>query len=863
MAVDIGPRIRVDGEAQYRQQIQQIIQTQKTLKAEMQATVSAFDKNATAQEKVTAKAKNLTKQIENQKTRVSELERMVKASSDKFGEADTRTLKWKEALYKAQTELNRLSGELASLPSKVELAAQAFTDFGKKCEAASEKWRSFGQGLSNTGRTMTRAVTVPLATIGAAGVKYIADFDTSMSKVRALAGDASEDVTASVVKMAQETGKAFELTGDTTIDAYRALEVIARQQAEVTRYTSAEAADAMSYMALAGWDVEEMAAGLPGVLNLASASQMDLAQASDIVTDQLTAFGYSAEQAGHFADVLAKAQASSNTTTAQMGEALKYAGSVAGTLDFSIEDVSIALGLMANSSIKASTAGTTLRSIFTNMAKPTQEMSDAMELLGVSLDDGQGNMLDFKTIMDELRAGFGEIKIPMEQYQAQMSALEAELEKGTITEEQYEDAVYHATERAYGAEGALKAQTAAALAGKRGMAGLLAIVNASPEEYDKLTEAIYNADGAAEEMSEIMLDNLEGKLLILKSKLGETAFAFLDGLMPAIEQTVEKIQGLVDKFNSLDETQKETILRVAGIVAVIGPVLSMVGKMSMGVSGIIGLVGKLSGGIGALIPTIAGVLPAVLPLLPYIAIAAAAITGIILVIKNWDKIVEFATNLWQKATTTIATAAEVVKLKVTTAWENMQSKVQGIIENVKGKLDTFKSKMESVVSVVTGKIDAIKSRFDGLRDKVTSVIDTIKSAFNFQWQLPHLSLPHISVNWVGVDSAFAKFFGVSAIPHLSVDWYKKAYGNPLMFTSPTVIPTANGLKGFGDGGGGEIVIGRDMMYGMIRDAVAAGDTYGDINIVINGAPGQDVRELADLVADRINDRVMRRRAAFG
>ena len=993
MAVNIGPKIGIDGEAKFRSEIKNITQQMKTLKAEMGETESAFGKNTTAMEKARAKSQNLTSQIETQKTRVEQLNQMVEASAEKYGDADTKTLKWKEALAQANTELNNMETELKQIPW------DTVTQIGEGMTAA-------GQKISSAGQTLTRNVTAPIVGVAAAGVKYIADFDTSMSKVQALAGDVSQDVSDAVVAMAQETGKQFEITGDSTVDAYNAMEVIARQQAEVTKYTAGETAEAMTYMALAGWDVEQMASGLPGILNLAAASGMDLSSASDIVTDQLTAFGYAAEDSAHFADVLATTQARSNTTTADMGEALKYAGPVAGALGYSIEDVSIALGLMANSGIKASTAGTTLRTLLQNMANPTNTMAAAMETLGVSLEDGEGNMLTFQQVMDDLRAGFGDLRMPLEDFQSAVNSLDQQLADGSITEEEYNVSMEELTRQAFGAEGALKAQAAAQLAGTRGMSGLLAIVNTGADDYQSLTDAIYDADGAAEDMALTMQDNLSGKLEILKSKLGETAFQFLDGLMPVLESAVESIQGLVDSFNNLDDEQKQNILRIVGVVAAIGPVLSIIGTVITAVGTVtttIGTVGAAITAAGGLIPAITAALAAAAPVIGVIIAVVAAVAAVILIIKHWGEITEwlsatwetvktsisnavtlvqlkitaawndikeattnawdavktFITDTWNKLKTTVQNAITTVQLKITaawnkvktttttiwnniktaitTAWNNIKTAVTNAINSVKTTIttvfDSIKTTISNVWNTITTTIstavnnvwttittgltnawtsvttiftgiwtsistaltgawttvsttvtgiwttistaltgawssvtsifssiyNAIYDKIWGAYNTVSSAISWIKGLFNFEWSLPSIKLPHFSWSWIDLG-------GIVSIPSISVSWYKRAYTDPMLFTSPTVLGTAGGMKGFGDGRGGEVVIGQQMMYAMIRDAVAEGggtsNTWGDINVVVNGAEGQDVRELADLVADRIAERVQRRRAAF-
>ena len=271
-------------------------------------------------------------------------------------------------------------------------------------------------------------------------------------------------------------------------------------------------------MAMAGWQPDQMISGISGIMNLAAASGESLASTSDIVTDALTAFGLKAEDSGHFADVLAQASASANTNVGMLGESFKYVAPVAGAMNYSVEDTSLALGLMANSSIKGSMAGTALKTSLANMAAPTDSMAVAMERYGISLTDDSGNMKTLKGVMDNLRSSLGGL---------------------SETE-----------------------QTAAAstIFGKEAMAGMLAIINASESDYNNLTEAIYNADGAAQEMADTMLDNLAGSMTLMQSAVegvqnsfGERLSPYLksavDGItaeMPAVEETLNNIMDGVD-----------------------------------------------------------------------------------------------------------------------------------------------------------------------------------------------------------------------------------------------------------------------------------------------------------------------------
>lgn len=448
--------------------------------------------------------------------------------------------------------------------------------FKNDLESAGQSMQNVGNKMSSAGSTLTKSVTVPVLGLGTAAVKTTADFDSSMSKVAAISG---------------ATGKDFD-----------ALRAKAREMGSQTKFSASESAQAMTYMAMAGWKTEEMLGGISGIMNLAAASGEDLATTSDIVTDALTAFGLSAQDSGRFADVLAAASNSANTNVSMLGESFKYCAPVAGAMGYSVEDVSIALGLMANSGIKASSSGTALRTLFTNMAKPTDQMAAAMDTLNVSLDDGNGNMFSFMQVMEQLRSGFGNLKISEEELVGGLAELEAQLAAGEISEADFDIASQKLMESAYGAEGALKAQAAAALAGKTGMSGLLAIVNASDSDFANLTNAIYNSEGTCQTMADTMQNNLNGQMTILKSQLEELAISFGDLMVPAIREAVTVIQGMVDKFNSLDDGTKKTIITIAGVAAAVGPILLIggklitgIGKITSGIGSVVGLFGKLGG----------------------------------------------------------------------------------------------------------------------------------------------------------------------------------------------------------------------------------------------------------------------------
>lgn len=459
--------------------------------------------------------------------------------------------------------------------------------------------------------------------IGAAAVKTTADFDESMSNVSAISGATGED--------------------------FNRLREKAREMGAETKFSASEAADAMSYMAMAGWKTDDMLNGISGIMNLAAASGADLATTSDIVTDALTGMGYTAADAGRLADVMAAASSNANTNVEMMGETFKYVAPVCGSLGYSMEDTALAVGLMANSGIKASQAGTQLRAAITNMVKPTESMEGVMNELGIEIANEDGSMKSLDETLKILRESFA---VTTEEQKAQrLATLEqqaitdgyGETLKGLSEEEKYFQLAMYAgqeqikdmseaqfkkqamdklgikvtkkTNKAQVAqnlalalgtqaiEGLTQEQQsayAATLFGKEAMSGMLAIINASEEDYNKLSDAIANSEGAAKDMAETMQDNLNGQLTILKSQLQEAAIAIGDALIPKIRALVAKIQQWTNWFNKLDATQKETVVKIGLLVAAIGPLLISIGKLSTGIGALMKMLPVISGGLTAL-----------------------------------------------------------------------------------------------------------------------------------------------------------------------------------------------------------------------------------------------------------------------
>ncbi len=372
---------------------------------------------------------------------------------------------------------------------------QSFLSSVNKMDAFADKTFSF---MAKGAAAASAGITGALAASTAAG----ASFESQMSTVQAISQ-------ASGTEMAR-------------------LKALAKQMGIETKFSATEAGQGLEYMAMAGWEVDSMLAGLPGIMNLAAASGEDLGQVSDIVTDSMTAFNLEASRSAEFADVLAQASARSNTDVATMGQTFKYVAPVAGALGFSIQDTATAIGLMANAGIKGEQAGTSLRAMLTRIVKPTAEAEAAMSRIGLTVSNSDGSMRSLDEILRDLRTGFAGLS-------------ESE-----------------------------RASTAASLAGQEAMSGMLALINASGEDYEKLSDSIYHAKGAAEEMAGVRMDNLKGDVTLLKSSAEGAGIAIYEGLSEPLR---EGVQTGTEWLNSFTESVEENLPTIRREVKSAGSVL--------------------------------------------------------------------------------------------------------------------------------------------------------------------------------------------------------------------------------------------------------------------------------------------------
>lgn len=418
----------------------------------------------------------------------------VKKSSDEHEKHSKSSSKFKDAIKDVTSELGEMSKAVAEVSLKtintaVSESIDLFNDYAKTVGTvvAGVSTLAFGVGTS---------------------------FTSQMSTVQSLLG------------FSEGTQEQMDIMGQ--------LEDRAKSVGATTQYTATEVGQAYEYMAMAGWNSTEMLSGLDGVINLNSVAGIDLATTSDIVTDSLTAFGLGAEESTHFADVLATTITKSNTNVEQLGEAFKYIGPVANSLGYSIEDVSMALGVMANAGVKGEEAGAALRTALARLASPTDAVSAVMKRLNISLADENGNTLGFADMLDQLRDKLKGVNVDL---------TDAE---GNVRE--YDDIVEELKSKGSNEQLQLISD-ASNLFGKQQMARMLTLINASDEEFEQLKASIDNAKGSAEAMAEVKLDNLTGDVTILKSAVEGIGLSIFDYIENPVREVVQNVSGYLSRIN--------------------------------------------------------------------------------------------------------------------------------------------------------------------------------------------------------------------------------------------------------------------------------------------------------------------------
>ncbi|MDB8803247.1 phage tail tape measure protein [Romboutsia sp. 1001216sp1] len=466
--------------------------------------------------KESKEAKETEKALEELKKEHDKLDRTVENNAKTLQNYETQMNKAEDEVNKAKSAINKFNKEVEN--------THGIGDASKRLEDLGNNFKHVGSKAQEIGGKLTTHVSLPLMGVGVAAAHVGLEYEEEMDKVAAISGATGSD--------------------------FKKLQDKAEEMGSKTKFSASEAGQGMEYMAMAGWKTGDMLEGIEPILNLAIASGEELGTTSDIVTDALTGFNLKAKDAGMFADVLAAASSNANTNVGMMGETFKYAAPVAGALGYSIQDTSLAIGLMANSGIKAGQAGTALRAGLTNLVKPTDSMAAAMDKYGISIKNSDGKMKSFREVITELRDKLGN------------------LDKST------------------------QASTVSTIFGKEAMSGWLAIINASQSDFDKLANAIDTSEGATAKMAKTMSGNAKGSITEMKSALEGAGIKIFQVLAPAITSVANDISDLANSFSNLSPETQEFIVKMGMAAIAIGPITNGIGHVTSGIGGLIGAVGK-------------------------------------------------------------------------------------------------------------------------------------------------------------------------------------------------------------------------------------------------------------------------------
>ena len=598
------------------------------------------------------KQKLLTQAIGETKEKLSTLKTAAEQAYEQLQKGEIT-----QAQYDAlQREIAETEAELKKLESQASKTNQTLTKIGE----VGSRVEAFGNGVTNVGKKVSVA-SAAVTAMGGAAVKTAADFESSMSQVQATMG---------ITKDSMST-----LDGQ-SVNTMDALSDLAKEMGSKTAFSASECAEALNYLALAGYDTQEMADTLPTVLNLAAAGGLDLASASDMVTDAMSALGMETSEADTMVDQMAKTASSTNTSVGQLGEGILTIGATAKSVKGGTAELNTALGILANNGIKGAEGGTHLRNVILSLQNPTDGARKTMESLGVSVYDSEGNMRSLNDILGDLNASMD----------------------GMTSEE--------------------KANIISTIFNKTDLSSVNALLANTGDTWDELQTSIENSGGAAQQMADTQLDNLSGQLTILKSAVEGFAISIGEALMPTIKKIVEKIQGFVDWLNNLDEGTRQMIVKVGLFVAalepflvILGTIISKVGvamqafsSLGLKLTSLISSAGGASGGLGGLGAAIGGISA------PVVAVVAVIGTLVASFVYLWKTNEEFRSN-------------------IIAIWERIKSVFEGFAQGIVDRLNAlgfdFENFGEVVKAIWKGLCDFLAPVFEGVFSQIANILEGV------------------------------------------------------------------------------------------------------------------------------------------
>ena len=567
-----------------------------------------------------------------------------------------------------QRETVETEQDLKNLETQANQSATAV----QKIATAGEKLKTTGDNISSAGQKLL-PVTAGVTALGTASVTTAANFESSMSQVQATMG---------ITKDAMST------VNGQSVNTMDTLSKLAKKMGAETAFSASECAEALNYLALAGYDTQQMCDTLPTVLNLAAAGDIALADASDMVTDAMSALGMGVDEAETMVDQMAKTASTTNTSVAQLGEGILTIGATAKSIKGGTAELNTALGILANNGIKGAEGGTHLRNIILSLQNPTDKAAAQMEALGLSVYDSEGNMRSMNDILGDLNKSMD------------------------------------------GMTSAEKSNIISTIFNKTDLSSVNALLANTGETWDSLQKSITDSGGAAQQMADTQLDNLQGQITILKSALEGLAISFGELLMPAIKQIVGWVQKFVDWLNGMNDGTKKVIMTVALLAAALGPVLIVIGKVISAVGTIMTVVPKIAGVINTVKGAFAALNTTMLanPITLIIAAIAALVAAFIYLWNNCDGFRQFWIDLWENVKQTAVTVWNAIKEFFAQVWEAIKTIFSTVFEVIKTLVTTYFNLYKTIIQTVFNTVKTvITTIWEAIKGVFTTVFNVIKT----------------------------------------------------------------------------------------------------------------------------------------